>query len=523
MGEIVGIDLGTTTSVVSTVLDKEIVIIPNKKGQMIIPSVVSFIDNNRIIVGRDAKERLLIEPGKTVYSVKRLIGRKFFSREVKKARAVMPYEILEGENDAVKIKLVEREYTPEEISAFILKELKKQAEDFLGKEVDKAVITVPAYFNDSQRQSTKDAGTIAGLEVLKIINEPTSAALAYGFGKGLNQRIAIYDLGGGTFDVSILNLGDDVFEVISTAGDDYLGGDDFDDRIIDYAAESFMKEYKLDIRNNKLSLQKLKRAAEDAKIALTENQETVIKVNDIFENEDGEKFSLDLNFSRNMFANLTYDLVQKTFKVCDEALQNAHITIGEVDAVILVGGSTKMPIIREAVESYFFKKPLTNIDPELVVSSGAAIHAVSLVGETEEKSKSLLIDVTSRSLGLETVGGLMEMLIPRNSPIPTESSKNFTTARDNQTSVKIKIFQGESKKVAENELLGELVLSGLKPMPRGKIKIEIIFEIDSSGIVHISAIDKETGLEKETELNIVGGMSKDDVDRAKEDSDLVSL
>ncbi len=523
MGRVVGIDLGTTTSIVATVLEGEPTVIPNSKGEMIIPSVVSFLDENRVVVGTEAKDRLIIDPSHTVYSVKRLIGRKIFSREVKKAKAVMPYKIVEGPNQGVRIDIDGKLYSPEEISALILKELKKMAEEFTQEEVTHAVITVPAHFSDSQRQSTKDAGEIAGLEVLKIINEPTAAALAYGFGKGLDQKVVIFDLGGGTFDVSILSIHDDVFEVISTAGDDYLGGDDFDDRIIDYLAETFYKETGIDLRSSKEALQKLKKYGEEAKKKLSSKTEVEVVIPDIIKDESGKSLELRAHLSRNLFSNLTYDLVQRSFKVCDEALQNAHLTVGEIDNVILVGGSTKMPIIKEAVENYFFKTPLSTIDPELVVATGAAIHASSLMGDKKAAAKSLLIDVTSRSLGIETVGGLMEILIPKNSPVPTESTKVFTTVKDNQEQVKIKVYQGESRKVEDNELLGTLTLSGIPPAPRGKPKIEVTFEIDTNGIVNVSARDLESGKESKTKLNVLGGMSSEEVQKAKERAELISV
>ena len=438
---VIGIDLGTSTSIVAVVADGKPMPIPNAEGEKIIPSVVSFLDATSVVVGTQAKQRIVTEPKTTIYSSKRLIGRKSFSGEVKKAQMVMPYEIVTGENDSVRIRIGEKDYSLAEIASFVLRELKKVAEAHLGEEVTQAVITVPAYFNDGQRQATKDAGVIAGLDVLRILNEPTAAALAYGFGQGLEQKVVIYDLGGGTFDVSVLEIGTDVFEVIATSGDTYLGGDDFDDRLIDYFADTFFQQTKVDLRKDKEALQKLKVEAERVKIGLSDNLEEFARVEGISTDKSGKPLDLDIPITRNLFANITYDLIQRTFKVCDEALQASSLTVGEIDGVILVGGSTKMPIIQEAVRNYYLKEPKVGIDPDLVVGMGAAIQADSLAGG--EGAGSLLLDVTPQSLGVGTAGGLVDVLIARNSAIPTQTTRSFTTSRDNQTSVKIQVFQGE--------------------------------------------------------------------------------
>lgn len=511
MGKVVGIDLGTSTSAVAVVENGVAKVIPNERGEKIIPSVVSFLEDGTRIVGSEAKKRMIIDPENTVYSAKRLIGRKFFSSEVKKAQAVCAYKIVEGENQGVMIEIRGRRYSLPEISSFILMEMKRIAENYLGEKVEKAVITVPAYFNDGQRQATKDAGTIAGLQVLRIINEPTAAALAYGFGKGLNQKVAIYDLGGGTFDISILEIGEDIFEVISTAGDTFLGGDDFDDRFIDYLAELFFKEHNIDLRTDKTALQKLKDAAERGKWDLSENLETEIYIPGIVEEMAGP-VDLRVKISRNYFAKLVYDLIQRTFKVCDEALQNAGLTVDQLDSVILVGGPTKMSIIKEAVESYFFRTPQSGINPEEVVALGAAIQGSALM---EASTSSLLLDVTPMSLGIATAGGLMDKLIARNTPIPTEQSRIYTTTRDFQEAVNIRIYQGESRKYEENELLGECRLTGIRPAKKGVPKIKVTFEINADGIVEVSAEDIDTGQAQHITLNVSGGLSREEIEKLK--------
>jgi len=512
MGEkVIGIDLGTSTTAVAIVENDIAKVLPNEKGEKIHPSVVSFLEDGNRIVGTEAKKRLILDPENTVYSAKRLIGRKFFSSEVKKAQAIASYKIVEGDNQDVRIEIRRHQYTLSEISAFILMEMKRIAEKYLSQEVKKAVVTVPAYFNDGQRQATKDAGTIAGLSVLRIINEPTAAALAYGFGKGLQQKVAVYDLGGGTFDISILEIGDDIFEVISTAGDTYLGGDDFDDRFIDYLAELFFKEHSIDLRTDKVALQKMKDAAEHGKWDLSENLETEVYIPGIAQTVGGA-LDLRVKITRNYFAKLVYDLIQKTFKVCDEAVQNAGLTVDQIDSVILVGGPTKMSIIKEAVESYFFKSPQAGINPEEVVALGAAIQGNALI---ESSSSSLLLDVTPMSLGIATAGGLMDKLISRNTPIPTEMSRIYTTTRDNQESVNVRIYQGENRRYEENEPLGEVRLSGIKPARKGAPKIKVTFEINADGIVEVGAEDAETKIAQHTTLNISGGLSREQIEELK--------
>ncbi len=513
MGRAVGIDLGTSTSCVSFVKDGKPIAIPGPDQRLIQASVVSFLPDGNRVVGNAAKKMMIENAENTVYSAKRLIGRKFFSAEVKKAMAVVAYKIVEGPNQGVRISIRERDYSVPEISAMILMEMKRIAEAYLGEEVDKAVISVPANFNDGQRQATKDAGAIAGLNVLRIINEPTCAALAYGFGKGLKQKIAVYDLGGGTFDISILEVGEDVFEVISTAGDTFLGGDDFDDRLIDYFAERFMREHDLDIRSNRMALQKLKNAAEIAKIELSDKLETRIQVSGIMETMEGAK-DLDYTINRNYFGQMILDLIQRTFKVCDEALQNGRLTVQDLDALILVGGPTKSPIIQDAVKNYFFKDPQANVDPELVVAIGAGIQASTL---TERKAGALLLDVTPMSLGIATAGGLMDTLIERNTPIPTESSRIFTTTHENQTAVRIKIYQGENKMYESNELMGEFRLADIAAAPKGEPKIEVTFEIDANGIVNVTAKDKDSGQAQSVQLTVSGGLSKEEIERLKKE------
>ncbi len=511
MGRVVGIDLGTSTSCVATIIDGKPLVMPGDDGNPIQASVVSFLEDGSRVVGNRAKQMMIENAENTVYSAKRLIGRKYFSAEVKKAQSVCTYQIVEGPNQSVRIKIRDREYSLPEISAMVLMEMKSIAEKYLGEEVDRAVITVPAYFNDGQRQATKDAGTIAGLNVMRIINEPTSAALAYGFGKGLSQKIAVYDFGGGTFDISILDIGEDVFEVISTAGDTYLGGDDFDDRLIDYMAEMFMRNNDIDLRTDRRALQLLRNNAENAKWDLTDNLETTISIPRITTKDD-QPLDLTVTINRNYFGQMVQDLIQRTFKVCDEALQNAHMTVEDIDALILVGGPTKMPIIRDAVKNYFFRDPHFGIDPEQVVGLGAAIQGNTLV---KSATGAVLLDVTPMSLGIATAGGLMDTLVERNTPIPTESSRIFTTIKDHQTAVKIRIFQGESKRYEENEPLGEFRLTEIPPAKKGEPKIEVTFEIDANGIVNVTAKDKDTGKAQSVQLNVSGGLSKEELEKLK--------
>ncbi len=509
----VGIDLGTSYSCVSVVQDGKPVVIPNEWGEQTHASVVSFLEDGSVLVGNAAKKNIITNAENTVYSAKRLIGRFFFSDEVKKAQAVMPYKIVEGPNNSVRIQVRTKSFSLPEISALVLKEMKAIAESHLGREVNKAVVTVPAYFNDNQRQATKDAGKIAGLDVLRILNEPTAAALAYGFGQDINQRVVVYDLGGGTFDVSILEIGKDVFEVLATAGDTYLGGDDFDDRIMTWLAEDFLARTKLDVRQNKYCLQMLKEAAERAKIDVGANGVAQIHCAGICQDANGQVLDLNQTLTSDYFNRLVMDLVQRTFKVCDEALQSARMTANDVDAVILVGGPTRLPIIRNSVKHYFQKTPKEGVDPDQVVAMGAALQANALVGKSTE---SFLVDVTPLSLRIGTVGGFTEKIIEKNTPIPIDKSKTFTTSRDGQDKVKIRVYQGEANRADECEMLGEFEFSGFRIGYRGEVKIEVTFEIDSNGIVNVSATDTETGQRTSTTISLSSGLTQDDISKSAE-------
>ncbi|MFL5278217.1 MAG: molecular chaperone DnaK [Myxococcales bacterium] len=512
-GEIaIGIDLGTSYSCVSILEDGQPVVIPNEWGERTHASVVSFLEDGTVLVGNSAKRNIITNADNTVYSAKRLIGRFFFSDEVKKAQAVMPYRIVEGENNSVRIQVRESVYSLPEISALVLKEMKAVVENYLGYEVKKAVITVPAYFNDNQRQATKDAGRIAGLEVLRILNEPTAAALAYGFGKEITQKIAVYDLGGGTFDISVLEIGKDVFEVLSTAGDTYLGGDDFDDRIMTWLADTFLKEHGIDLRLNKYCLQMLKEASERAKIDVGKDAVAKIHVEGICQDPTGKVMDLDATLTEAEFNKMVMDLVQRTFKVCDEALQSARMTAADLDAIILVGGPTRLPIIRTSVRHYFQKDPMAGIDPDEVVAMGASIQASSLL---DAKGEHYLLDVTPLTLRVGTVGGYTDKIIDKNTPIPIERSKTYTTNRDGQDKVKLRIYQGESNKAAECEMLGEFEFSGFRIAYRGEVRIEVTFEIDTNGIVHVTAADVETGQKTTTTIRLSSGLTDDMIDEAQ--------
>jgi len=513
-GEIaIGIDLGTSYSCVSILEDGQPVVIPNEWGERTHASVVSFLEDGTVLVGNSAKRNIITNADNTVYSAKRLIGRFFFSDEVKKAQAVMPYKIVEGENNSVRIQVRDSVYSLPEISALVLKEMKAVVENYLGYEVKKAVITVPAYFNDNQRQATKDAGRIAGLEVLRILNEPTAAALAYGFGKEITQKIAVYDLGGGTFDISVLEIGKDVFEVLSTAGDTYLGGDDFDDRIMTWLADNFLKAHGIDLRLNKYCLQMLKEASERAKIDVGRDAVANIHVEGICQDPTGKVMDLDATLTEAEFNKMVMDLVQRTFKVCDEALQSARMTAADLDAVILVGGPTRLPIIRTSVRHYFQKDPMAGIDPDEVVAMGASIQASSLL---DAKGEHYLLDVTPLTLRVGTLGGYTDKIIEKNTPIPIERSKTYTTSRDGQDKVKIRIYQGESNKAAECEMLGEFEFSGFRIAYRGEVRIEVTFEIDTNGIVHVTAADVETGQKTTTTIRLSSGLTEDMIRDAQE-------
>ncbi len=514
----VGIDLGTSYSAVAAVMAAGggPQVLPNEWGDRTHASVVSFLDDGTILVGNDAKKNIITNAENTVYSAKRLIGRFFFSDEVKKAQAVMPYRILEGPNNSVRVEVKEKPFAIPEISALVLKEMKAIAETALGRPVTKAVVTCPAYFNDNQRQATKDAGRIAGLEVLRIINEPTAAALAYGFGKDVSQKICVYDLGGGTFDVSILEIGKDVFEVLSTAGDTYLGGDDFDDRIMTWLADDFLASHGLDLRQNRFCLQMLKEAGERAKIEVGRDGVADILVPGICQSPEGDVLDLCEKLTQDQFNRMVMDLVQRTFKVCDEALQSARLTAGEVDGVILVGGPTRLPIIRNSVRHYFQKDPMAGVDPDEVVALGAAIQAHALLNTqaAQHGQASYLLDVTPLSLRVGTVGGFTEKIIEKNTPIPIEKSKTFTTSRDGQDRVKIRVHQGESNRADGCELLGEFEFIGFRIGYRGEVQIQVTFEIDSNGIVNVSATDLETGQKTSTTISLSSGLSEADLQAA---------
>ncbi len=512
MSEIaVGIDLGTSYSCVSAVIDGQPTVIPNEWGELTHASCVSFLEDGSVLVGNAAKKNIITNAENTVYSAKRLIGRFFFSDEVKKATTVMPYTIVEGPNNSVRIQARGKTYSLPEISALVLKELKAIAESYLGVPVTKAVVTVPAYFNDNQRQATKDAGRIAGLDILRILNEPTAAALAYGFGRDVNQRVAVYDLGGGTFDVSVLEIGKDVFEVLSTAGDTYLGGDDFDDRIMNWLAEDFLARHKLDLRQNRFCLQMLKEASERAKIECGQNGEATISCPGICQDVNGKVIDLSARLTADQFNRMVMDLVQGTFKVTDEALQSARMTVNDVDAVILVGGPTRLPIVRNSVKHYFQKEPMEGVDPDQVVSLGAALQAHALLDKATE---TFLVDVTPLSLRIGTVGGFTEKIIEKNTPIPIEKSKTFTTSRDGQDKVKIRVYQGESNRADECELLGEFEFAGFRIGYRGDVKIDVTFEIDSNGIVNVQAADLETGQKTSTTISLSSGLSEGDIQKS---------
>ncbi|HSM91899.1 MAG TPA: Hsp70 family protein [Anaeromyxobacteraceae bacterium] len=512
----VGIDLGTSYSCVATAHAGTPQVLLNEWGDKTHASCVSFLDDGTVLVGNDAKRNVITNAESTVYSAKRLIGRFYFSDEVKKAQAVMPYRIVEGPNNAVRIQVRDRTLAVPEISALVLKEMKAIAETALGRPVTKAVVTCPAYFNDNQRQATKDAGRIAGLEVLRIINEPTAAALAYGFGRDISQKICVYDLGGGTFDVSILEIGKDVFEVLSTAGDTYLGGDDFDDRIMAWLAADFLKQHGLDLRQNKFCVQMLKEAGERAKIDVGQRGVAEILVQGICQSPEGEILDLRGHLTADQFNKMVMDLVQRTFKVCDEALQSARLTAGDIDAVILVGGPTRLPIIRSSVRHYFQRDAMAGIDPDEVVALGAAIQASALLNAdaAAEGQASYLLDVTPLTLRVGTVGGFTEKIIDKNTPIPIEKSKTFTTSRDGQERVKVRVYQGESNRAEECELLGEFEFTGFRIGYRGEVQIQVTFEIDSNGIVNVAATDLETGQKTSTTISLSSGLSELDLQAA---------
>ncbi len=505
---VIGIDLGTSYSCVAIVENGKPAVIANEWGEKTHASVVSFLEDGRVQVGNDAKHRMITHPKETIYSAKRLIGRHIFSPEVNKAKAVCAYEIVEGPNQGLRIKVREELLSIPQISALVLKEMKAIAEAYLGRSVTKAVVTVPAFFNDNQRQATHDAGRIAGLDVLRIINEPTAAALAYGFGRNISQRVVIYDLGGGTFDVSILEIGGDTFEVLATAGDTYLGGDDIDMRLIDYFADQFMKEHGFNLRSDLVALQRLRDVAEETKKAFSRQNRVKVQIPEIYRNPQGRMFDFTTLIESETFNLLCMDLIQRTFKVCDEAFQSANLTVAQVDGVILVGGPTRLPLVRNAVKQYFGREPLAEVDPDEVVALGAAIQGDALQAEA---GNAFLLDVTPLSLRIATVGGYTEQIIARNTPVPIDRTRTFTTSRDNQEKVRIRILQGESNRADENSLLGEFEFSGFRSAQRGEVQIEVTFEIDSNGIVNVAARDPETGQSDSIRVQLSSGLSEAEI------------
>jgi molecular chaperone DnaK len=505
----VGIDLGTSTSCVAISRQGRVDVLPNAFGEPVSASVVAFRADGTVVVGNGAKANIIHDPENTVHSAKRLIGRYFFSEEVRKAQAICSYEIVEGPDHSVRIQARSEQFSLPEISAMVLKEMKSVAEANLGEPVTKAVITVPAYFNDNQRQATRDAGRIAGLEVLRLLNEPTAAALAYGFGRSVSQKVAVYDLGGGTFDISILEIGQDVYEVLATSGDTFLGGEDFDDRLIDLLAEEFLAREGLNPRKDPYALEKLKVAAEAAKKGLSVDGEVEIRIPDVIAPCDGRARSIVRRLREDEYSALVADLVQRTFKVCDEALGQAGLLASSLDGVILVGGPTRLPLIRRAVAEYFGQAPKVDVDPDQCVAMGAAIHAATLVGSAEG---SVLLDVTPLSLRIGVAGGLAETVIERNTPVPIEQTRVFTTLEDFQESVRIRVYQGESRSAEQNELLGQFTFSGFRRAARGQVRIEITFEIDTDGIVNVTAHDPETGQQASTQITLSSGLSQAQVD-----------
>src|SRR5829696_1701461 len=515
MGKVIGIDLGTTNSCVAVMDGKTAKVIENAEGMRTTPSIVAVTDDGERLVGQPAKRQAVTNPERTFFAVKRLIGRRYDDPMVEKDKKLVPYKIVKASNGDAWVEADGKTYSPSQVSAFILQKMKETAEAHLGQKVDQAVITVPAYFNDAQRQATKDAGKIAGLEVLRIINEPTAAALAYGLDKTKAGTIAVYDLGGGTFDVSILEIGDGVFEVKSTNGDTFLGGEDFDMRLVSYLADEFQKEQGINLRNDKLALQRLKEAAEKAKIELSSTTQTEINLPFITADASGPKH-LTLKLTRAKFEALVDDLIQQTVEPCRKALKDAGLSAGEINEVVLVGGMTRMPKVQEVVKQFFGKEPHKGVNPDEVVAIGAAIQAGVLQGDVKDV---LLLDVTPLSLGIETLGGVFTRLIDRNTTIPTKKSQVFSTAEDSQNAVTIRVFQGEREIAAQNKLLGQFDLVGIPPAPRGVPQIEVTFDIDANGIVNVSARDKGTGKEQQIRIQASGGLSEADIEKMVKDAE----
>lgn len=515
MAKVIGIDLGTTNSCVAVMEGGKPKVIENVEGTRTTPSIVAFAKDGERLIGQPAKRQAVTNPENTVFAVKRLIGRRFDDPITKKDTELVPYTIVKGTNGDAWVKAGNEDYSPSQISAFILQKMKETAEAYLGEKVEQAVITVPAYFNDAQRQATKDAGKIAGLEVLRIINEPTAAALAYGLDKTENKTIAVYDLGGGTFDISILEVGDGVFEVKSTNGDTFLGGEDFDSKIVEYLADGFKKDEGIDLRGDKLALQRLKEAAEKAKIELSSAATTEVNLPFITADANGPKH-LVKTITRADLEKLVEDLVKRTLEPCKKAIKDAGISASEIDEVVLVGGMTRMPRVREVVKDFFGKEPHTGVNPDEVVAIGAAIQAGVLQGDVKDV---LLLDVTPLSLGIETLGGIMTKMIDRNTTIPTKKSQVYSTADDNQSAVTIRVFQGEREMAQDNKILGQFDLVGIPPAPRGVPQIEVTFDIDANGIVSVHAKDKGTGKEQQIKIQASGGLSDADIDQMVKDAE----
>ena len=514
MAKVIGIDLGTTFSCMSVVTGGDPEVIPNAEGNRTTPSVVAITDKGERLVGQIARRQAVTNPSNTIYSIKRLMGRKFDSPEVKEAMKRLPYKVVKAANGDAHVEIQGKVYSPPEVSAMILQKLRQDAENFLGEKITEAVITVPAYFDDSQRQATKDAGSVAGLNVLRIINEPTAAALAYGLDKKKDEKIAVYDLGGGTFDISILEIGEGVFEVKSTNGDTYLGGDDFDLKILDWLASEFQKENGIDLKKDKMALQRLKEAAEKAKIELSSSQETEINLPFITADATGPKH-LAIKLTRAKLEQLVDDLIKKTIEPCKKALSDAGMSASDINEVVLVGGMTRMPKVQQVVKEFFKREPHKGVNPDEVVAIGAAIQAAVLKGEVKDV---LLLDVTPLSLGIETLGGVFTRIIDRNTTVPTKKSQVFSTASDNQTAVTIRVFQGEREMANDNKLLGQFDLIGIPPAPRGIPQVEVTFDIDANGIVHVSAKDMATQKEQSIRITASSGLSKDEIDKLVKDA-----